>query len=145
MTEENTMIHVADLMTKKVFTLRRIDTLRDVRSLMDLVKIRHIPVLDEQGYFLGLVTHRDLLSYAISKLAEVEADLRTEIESSIMVGDIMQTNVDTVAPDTLLSEAAGILYRKKYGCLPVVEDGKLIGIITESDFLRLAIALLGAH
>ena len=66
-----------------------------------------------------------------------------EIESSILVGDIMQTDVRTVAPDTLLREAAEILYRNKYGCLPVLDgDNKLVGIITEADFLRLAIALL---
>ena len=61
----------------------------------------------------------------------------------ILVGDIMQTDVRTVAPDTLLREAAEILYRNKYGCLPVLDgDNKLVGIITEADFLRLAIALL---
>ena len=60
-----------------------------------------------------------------------------------LVGDIMQTDVRTVAPDTLLREAAEILYRNKYGCLPVLDgDNKLVGIITEADFLRLAIALL---
>ena len=137
------MIHVADLMTKEVFTLRRTDTLRDARSLMDLANIRHIPVLDDPWRFAGLITQRDLLAYAISKLAEVEADVQTEIESSIIVGDIMQTNIDTVAPGTLLTEAAGLMYRKKYGCLPVIEDDRLVGIVTESDFLRLAIALLG--
>ena len=60
-----------------------------------------------------------------------------------MVGDIMQTDVKTVSPDTLLREAAEILYLHKYGCLPVLDDDKkLVGIITEADFLRLAIALL---
>jgi len=137
------MIHVSDLMTDKVFTLQRIDTLRDVRSLMDLGRIRHIPVVDEQGRFLGLVTHRDLLSFTVSKLANIEDVVQSELESSIMVGDIMRTDVATVSPDTTLKEAATILYKNKYGCLPVLEGEKLVGIITESDFLRLAIALLG--
>ena len=137
------MIHVSDLMTDKVFTLQRIDTLHDVRSLMDLARIRHIPIIDEHGRFLGLVTHRDLLSYTVSKLAGLEDQTQSEIDSSIMLGDIMRTDVTTVSPDTLLQDAAAILYRHKYGCLPVIEDGKLAGIITESDFLRLAIALLG--
>ena len=139
------MIHVADLMTEKVFTLQRVDTLRDARSLMELTRIRHIPVVDEQGYFHGLLTHRDLLSYTISKLAEIETDLRTEIESSIILGDIMQKDVTSVTPETLLYDAADILYQKKYGCLPVLVDGKLVGIITEADFLRLAMALLASH
>ena len=137
------MIYVSDLMTSRVFTLRRTDTLQDVRSLMQLAKIRHIPVTEGGDRFVGLLTHRDLLGYAVSHLAEINREEQEEIESSILVGDIMQTDVRTVAPDTLLREAAEILYRNKYGCLPVLDgDNKLVGIITEADFLRLAIALL---
>ena len=133
------MIYVSDLMTSRVFTLRRTDTLQDVRSLMQLAKIRHIPVTEDGDRFVGLLTHRDLLGYAVS----INREEQEEIESSILVGDIMQTDVRTVAPDTLLREAAEILYRNKYGCLPVLDgDNKLVGIITEADFLRLAIALL---
>lgn len=112
------MIYVSDLMTSRVFTLRRTDTLQDVRSLMQLAKIRHIPVTEDGDRFVGLLTHRDLLGYAVSHLAEINREEQEEIESSILVGDIMQTDVRTVAPDTLLREAAEILYRNKYGCLP---------------------------
>ena len=137
------MIYVSDLMTNRVFTLRRRDTLQDVRSLMQLAKIRHIPVTEDGDHFVRLLTHRDLLGYAVSHLAEINQEEQAEIESAILVGDIMQTDVKTVSPDTLLREAAEILYRNKYGCLPVLDDDrKLVGIITEADFLRLAIALL---
>lgn len=137
------MIYVSDLMTTRVFTLRRTDTLQDVRSLMQLAKIRHIPVTEDEDHFVGLLTHRDLLGYAVSHLAEINQEEQEEIESAILVGDIMQTDVKTVSPDTLLREAAEILYRNKYGCLPVLDgSNKLVGIITEADFLRLAIALL---
>ena len=115
------MIYVSDLMTSRVFTLRRTDTLQDVRSLMQLAKIRHIPVTEDGDRFVGLLTHRDLLGYAVSHLAEINREEQEEIESSILVGDIMQTDVRTVAPDTLLREAAEILYRNKYGCLPVLD------------------------
>ena len=100
------MIYVSDLMTSRVFTLRRTDTLQDVRSLMQLAKIRHIPVTEDGDRFVGLLTHRDLLGYAVSHLAEINREEQEEIESSILVGDIMQTDVRTVAPDTLLREAA---------------------------------------
>ena len=100
------MIYVSDLMTSRVFTLRRTDTLEDVRSLMQLAKIRHIPVTEDGDRFVGLLTHRDLLGYAVSHLAEINREEQEEIESSILVGDIMQTDVRTVAPDTLLREAA---------------------------------------
>ena len=96
------MIYVSDLMTSRVFTLRRTDTLQDVRSLMQLAKIRHIPVTEDGDRFVGLLTHRDLLGYAVSHLAEINREEQEEIESSILVGDIMQTDVRTVAPDTLL-------------------------------------------
>jgi len=94
------MIYVSDLMTSRVFTLRRTDTLQDVRSLMQLAKIRHIPVTEDGDRFVGLLTHRDLLGYAVSHLAEINREEQEEIESSILVGDIMQTDVRTVSPDT---------------------------------------------
>ncbi len=137
------MIYVSDLMTSKVFTLQRTDTLQDVRALMQLAKIRHIPVTGEDNRFMGLLTHRDLLGYAVSHLAGIGQEEQEEIESSIMVGEIMQTDVRTVSPNTLLREAAETLYHHKFGCLPVLDDDRnLVGIITEADFLRLAIALL---
>lgn len=136
------MIYVSDLMTSKVFTLQKKDTLRDVRTLMQLARIRHIPVTDA-GIFVGLLTHRDLLGYAVSHLAEIDQEEQAEIESSIIVEDIMRTDVYTTTADAFLREAAEVLYRNKYGCLPVIDDEKrLVGIITEADFLRLAIALL---
>ena len=137
------MIYVNDLMTTKVFTLHRTDSLKDVRALMKLAKIRHIPVTNETNTFVGLLTHRDLLSYTVSRLADIDQEEQAEIEASILVGDIMRTDVMTTTPDMLLREAAEILYRNKYGCLPVLnEDKKLVGILTEADILRLSIALL---
>ncbi len=65
------MIYVSDLMTSKVFTLQRTDTLQDVRALMQLAKIRHIPVTGEDNRFMGLLTHRDLLGYAAIGRAHV--------------------------------------------------------------------------
>lgn len=136
------MLYVSDLMTTKVFSLVRTHTLRDVRELMDMAKIRHIPILDEADVFHGLVTHRDLLGFTVSRLAELESSMQDELDSAIMVAEIMRTDVTTTTPETLLCDAAEQLYRHKYGCLPVLEQGRLVGIITEADFLRLAIALL---
>ena len=73
------MIYVSDLMTSRVFTLRRTDTLQDVRSLMQLAKIRHIPVTEDGDRFVGLLTHRDLLGYAVSHLAEINREEQEEI------------------------------------------------------------------
>lgn len=66
------MIYIADLMTTNLFTLKRSDSLRDARSLMQLARIRHIPIVDGRGGFVGLLTHRDILSATISRFADVD-------------------------------------------------------------------------
>lgn len=133
---------VADLMTDCVFTLQPSDNLGDVREMMKLVKIRHTPVTDDVGNFVGLISNRDLLACTISRLAEIDDDVQSEIDRAISVTDVMQTNVFCVNPETPLKEAAQVLYERKLGCLPVLEGRKLVGILTEADFIRLSISLL---
>jgi CBS domain-containing membrane protein len=136
------MVYVADLMTDIVMTLRPTDTLNDARLLMKMAKIRHTPITDADGNFEGLITNRDLLACTISRLAEIDEAVQAEIDTAIQVSDIMQRDVVCVTPRTPLREAAQLLYEHKYGCLPVLEGRKLIGILTEADFLRLAMSLL---
>ncbi|MCH5277266.1 MAG: CBS domain-containing protein [Desulfovibrionaceae bacterium] len=136
------MVSVADLMTDTVFTLQPSDTLSDVRSLMELAKIRHTPVTDDDGTFQGLISNRDLLACTISRLAEIDSAVQEEIDTAIRVSDVMRRDVVCVEPETSLKEAARLLYENKYGCLPVLKGRKLVGILTEADFLRLAISLL---
>ena len=138
------MLRVNDLMTAPVFSLLETDSLFSARSLMDLQRIRHIPVTSADNEFIGLVTHRDILSATISQLAELDAEAQNEIDAGIPIREIMQTGIVTVAEDTLLKEAAQTLLNHKFGCLPVVEDGRLVGILTEADFLRLTINLMEA-
>jgi CBS domain-containing membrane protein len=138
------MLTVSDLMTRETFTLRESDSLKTARSMMSLARIRHIPIVDEELGFIGLVTHRDILSATISKFAEVDKRTRDEIDEGIPVSEIMRTDVTVIPPDTNLRDAAEVLLNHKYGCLPVVEDGLLVGILTEADFLKLAIRLMEA-
>ncbi len=138
------MMLVGDLMTTNVLTLHETDTLYDARRLMEQAKIRHVPVVDNRETFKGLLTHRDLLAHAISRLADINPAERTEIEIGLPVSAIMRTDVTTTTKDTALRTAAQILYANKYGCLPVLEGDRLAGIVTEADFVRLAIALLQA-
>lgn len=138
------MIYIADLMTTNLFTLKRSDSLRDARSLMQLARIRHIPIVDGRGGFVGLLTHRDILSATISRFADVDEHVQGEIDAGIPVGEIMQTDVVTVPPSMMLRDAAEILLHNKYGCLPVLEGERLVGIVTEADFLKLTISLLDA-
>ncbi len=138
------MLYVRDLMSVNLFTLQPTDSLKAAKSLMNLARVRHIPVVDQQCRFVGLLTHRDILAVTISLFAEVERTVQDEIDSGIPVAEIMHPDVLTVSPETRLRDAADTLLRHKYGCLPVVENGCLVGILTEADFLRLTISLMDA-
>lgn len=138
------MMYVKEWMSTPVFSLKETDSLYNARSLMDLQRIRHIPIVNPSNEFIGLVTHRDILSATISQLAELDKETQQEIDAGIPVREIMQTDVQTVSPDTPLQTCAELLLNHKYGCLPVVERGQLIGIITEADFLKLTISLMEA-
>ena len=134
-------MRVSDLMTADVFTLSSRSLLIDAEEVMGLRRCRHLPVVD-QGRMVGLITHRDLLRASLSqKKGHVEQAIA---KARINVADVMHTDVATVHPDTLAVDAADALVQHKYGCLPVVgDDGQLVGIVTEADFVRLAAILLG--
>lgn len=135
------MLKIKDIMTKDVFVLYEHDTLDLVRSLMEAEHIRHVPIIDREGNFAGLLTHRDLLSLTISRLAEIGRAEQDDLDRHIPINKVMRTDVVTADPDTDLSTALGVLLKHKYGCLPVVTNKKLVGIVTEADFLRLTYTL----
>lgn len=136
------MFSVGQFMTDTVYTLQTTDNLHDVRELMELAKIRHVPITDKEGNFEGLITNRDLLACAVSKLAEIDGNLQTELESSIPVREIMHIDIVCVQEDTDIRDAANIMLGYKYGCLPVIEGRKLVGILTEADFIKITLKLL---
>lgn len=138
------MLKVKDLMTEELFVLKTTDTLKTARSLMSLARIRHVPIVDRSNQFLGIMTHRDILQASISRFAEVDKVVQDEIDAGIPVTEIMRKDVTTVDPEMMLRDAAEILLNHKYGCLPVVQDKTLVGIITEADFLKLTITLMDA-
>jgi CBS domain-containing membrane protein len=138
------MLTVRDIMTDKLIALRDSYSLYTARQIMDMARIRHIPIVDADGVFIGLVTHRDMLSAAVSKLAEIDDETQDEIYSGIPIKEVMRQDVRHTTPDAPLRDAAQMLLSHKYGCLPVVENKKLAGILTESDFIRLSIILMDA-
>ena len=138
------MLKVKDLMTSPVFSLKENDSLHNARSLMNLQRIRHIPIITADNAFTGLVTHRDILSATISQLAELDPETQKEIDAGIPIREIMRTDITSVDEESSLKDAAQLLLNHKYGCLPVVQDGELTGILTEADFLRLTIKLMDA-
>lgn len=136
------MLKVKDIMTAEVFVLQATQTLSLVRSLMKNKHVRHVPIVDEEDHFVGLLTHRDLLAQTISFLADIDKKEQEDIDRNIHLVSVMKTDVVTANPEMGLEEAINILLEHKYGCLPVIEDGKLVGIVTEADFLKLTLQLL---
>ena len=136
------MQKVKDIMTSEVFALHATQTLELVRSLMRIKHVRHVPIVEPDNTFVGLMTHRDLLAQTISYLAEVDEEEQEYLDRSIHIMNIMKTDVATTDPEMDICEAISMLLKHKYGCLPVVSDGKLVGIVTEADFLKLTLDLL---
>jgi CBS domain-containing membrane protein len=128
---------VSDLMTDVVETLAIGDSLELATRLMKLGRIRHLPVLDGQERLVGLITHRNLLRAWISH-GRPNRERPAEIAAEIPVEMLMERNVLTVSPDTSAALAAALLEGSKYGCLPVVSEGKVVGILTEADFVAFA-------
>lgn len=130
-------LRVEDLMTPECKTALCTDSLKDVAELMGRFHVRHVPILSSVGELVGLITHRDLLRFA---MAEGEfTDQQTQemlLESIIQAEEIMRSPVKTASASERLKDSAEKMCREHLGCLPVVEGKKVIGILTEGDFLR---------
>lgn len=134
------MIKVEDMMTRSPHTLLRSHTLSDAKHLMDEHEIRHIPVVDTDHRLLGVVTQRDVLAAQESSLQKLPEENSHTLKTPLDVA--MRRNVMTVDPHAGLKESAMYMQKHKVGCLPVTAHGRLVGIITDSDFVTIAIHLL---
>lgn len=128
---------VRDLMTTDVFSVEAGQSISLAEEAMRQLRIRHVPVVSAEGRLIGLVTHRDLLAAKVSALAPLSEDERGSFELRFPVASIMQRNVWSVGPDAPVLSAAKLLRDHRFGCLPVVENGLLVGIVSEADFLSL--------
>lgn len=129
------MITIDEFMTSEPYTLRETDSLDDAWAIMTEKHIRHIPITDNDNHVLGLVTQRDVL-------AATDPAKKQEGPSGIALSEIMIRDVAVIHRSDSLRRAALYLQSHKYGCLPVVVDDRLVGIITDSDFIDIAINLL---
>jgi len=126
---------VEHFMTTDLFTVYEDELVELVAAVMDWRRIRHILVEDRKGQLVGLVTHRGLLRY-------VSESSRSSDEDVTPVRDIMIRNPITVTSDTRTMDAIHLMRERKISALPVLQDGNLVGIITEKDFYRIAGELL---
>jgi CBS domain-containing membrane protein len=131
-------LKVRDVMTAQVTTLKRNDKLTLANDVMQLGRIRHLPVLDDDDEQLaGIVSQRDLFRGALAQALGYGQHASRKLLDTFAIKDIMATDVITTSPDTPLVDAARVLMERKIGCLPVVDKGRLVGIITEGDFVAL--------
>ncbi len=133
------MITVDEVMSVKPVTLAPTDSLADAQTLMEQRHIRHIPILDDGGTLVGLVTHRDVLAASGSTLTPQG---NTQNPGDVLISDFMTRDVASVDRGAGLRQAAIYLQQHKYGCLLVTRKGRLEGIVTDSDFVAVAINLL---
>ncbi len=131
-------LRVRDVMTADATTLKRNDKLTLADDIMRLGRIRHLPVVDDDGQLLvGIVSQRDLFRDALAQALGYGRHAQRQILGTLAVKEVMTSDVVTTSPDTSLVEAARLLTERKIGCLPVVENGRLVGILTEGDFVAL--------
>lgn len=129
---------VSEIMSSRVLGLSPSASLAEARTLMQRHHIRHLPVIENEA-LIGLVSQRDILAAQESSL---EQGRNGQFLEQHKLSEIMITGVTTVSPHAGIREAALYLQKHKYGCLPVVNKGKLVGIVTDSDFIAVAIHLL---
>jgi CBS domain-containing protein len=121
-------------MSSEVVSLEQHESLSIADRVMNLGRIRHMPVVSE-GRLVGLISQRDLLHNALTDALGESREGNMKVLDSIKVSDCMFKNLKTCAPDSSLADAAALMLKHKFGCLPVVEGDKLVGILTESDFV----------
>ena len=136
---------VRDIMQQKLVTISAGDTLSTVEDIMTLGGVRHMPVV-HRGVLVGVVSERDLLRASLSNLAGFEMEERRAFLQVVEITRVMSAPPIVISPDATVPQAARMLVDHKIGCLPVLEDGKLIGLVTEADVLRyFAGPLAGRH
>ncbi len=116
-------------------TISESDTLSTVEDIMTLGRVRHMPVV-HAGKLVGVVSERDLLRTSLSNLTEFGSEERRLFLHAVEIARVMSAPPITIAPDATVEEAARVMADRKIGCLPVLEDDRLLGIVTETDVLR---------
>jgi len=133
---------VRDFMTTDVTTLQETDSLLDARMVFVRSSFRHVPVLRGRQ-LVGVVTEHDIRQHSPSLLTGgVGQDEYNRVLETTPVTRAMTKDPVTVLPDQPVYEAAQLMYSRRFGCLPVVENGELVGIVTTSDMLRLLVQMI---
>ncbi len=128
-------IVVRDIMQTNFVTVSAGDTLSTVEDIMTLGGVRHMPVV-RGGTLVGVVSERDLLRASLSNLTAFRQEERRAFLHLVENARVMSSPPIGFAPDADIEQAARLLAEKSIGCLPVIEEGELVGFLTETDVLR---------
>ena len=129
-------------MQRDVATLKLGDSLGLAEDIMDLGRIRHLPVISG-SVVVGVVSQRDLYRAAVSSMLRMSRSAEREWLAKIPVHNVMSAEVYTIEPDAAVHKAVELMLTRRIGCLPVVERGKLVGLVSETDCLRYLARVLG--
>ena len=132
---------VRDYMTTELVTVQETDTLLDATMFFVRSTFRHLPVVRGRQ-LVGVITERDVKQYAPSVLSGISAEDYNSIMETTPISRVMARSPITVRPEQSVLEAAKLLYAKRLGCLPVVRDSELVGIITTTDMLKVLAQIL---
>lgn len=135
-----TDLRVRDVMTRDVKTLRRNDRIAMADELMKIGRFRHVVVLDDDDRVAGVISQRDIFYGALAWSIGQSRSAHEHVLESQPAKEVMRSDPRTIDPDVPLADAARVLMEHKIGCLPVLEGDRLVGILTEGDFLALLAA-----
>ena len=137
-------MRVRDLVSRPPITVPPETPVTEARGLMARERIRHLLVIDNQQ-LLGIVTDRDIRLNLPSQATSLSVWEINHLLATLTVRRVMTASVITVGPDREAHEAARLMLEHKIGALPVVDGGRLIGIVTETDLLRAFIKTSGGR
>ena len=136
---------VKDRMTPNPITIESDTSFTEAIRILRENKIRHLPVMDKKGTLLGIVTQTDLLHASPSSATSLSIFEINYLLANLHVSEVMSSPPITVSEDSPLEEAARVMVEKKIGCLPVMREGTLVGMIIETDIFETFVEVLGGE
>ena len=134
---------VTDWMSKNVYTVNSDSPLSEAVKILREKKIKHLPVVDKKHAVVGVLSDRDIKEYMPSKATTLDVFELHNVLLETKVAKVMKKQVFTAKPDLPIEEAAMLMYDKNIGCLPIVENNKLVGIISDRDLFRVLVDITG--
>lgn len=143
--QEEAQMLVKNRMTKNPITVKPDLPIAEALEWMRREKVRHFPVVNKKGKLVGVIARDDLLYASPSPVTSLSMWEITYLMSQVTVEEAMTKEVLTASEDMPIEEAARTMFNEKIGCLPVMRDGTVVGIITESDLFAAFLELFGGH